>query len=80
MRRRWYRAIRARDLFSAPSGAAAEAGRELGDAGGPVLVGAFGLISLTVGLGALAATLMICAALVALRNRTSAPPPPAGAP
>jgi MFS family permease len=59
---------------------AAEAGRELGDAGGPVLVGAFGLISLTAGLGALAATLMICAALVTPRNRTGPPPPPAGAP
>jgi len=38
---------------------AAEAGRELGDAGGPVLVGAFGLISLTAGLGALAAVLTL---------------------
>ena len=50
----------------------AEAGRELGDAGGPVLVGAFGLISLTAGLGALAAALLICAGLAAPRNRTSA--------
>jgi len=59
---------------------AAEAGRELGDAGGPVLVGAFGLISLTAGLGALAAVLLICAGLAAPRNRTSAPRPPAGGP
>ena len=57
----------------------AEAGRELGDAGGPVLVGAFGLISLTAGLGALAATLVICAALVTPHNRPSSSPPPAGA-
>src|SRR5262249_13295588 len=55
---------------------AAEAGREIGDAGGPVLVGAFGLVSLTAGLGALAATLMVCAALVAPRNRTGPPHPP----
>jgi MFS transporter, DHA1 family, tetracycline resistance protein len=69
----------ARVAASSPAGqlgrtmGAAEAGRELGDAGGPVLVGAFGLISLTVGLGALAATLLLCAALAAPRNRTSAP-------
>ena len=55
---------------------AAEAGRELGDAGGPVLVGAFGLISLTAGLGALAAALLICAGLAAPRKRTGAPRPP----
>ena len=55
---------------------AAEAGRELGDAGGPVLVGAFGLISLTAGLGALAAALMVCAALAVPRNRASPPHPP----
>jgi hypothetical protein len=58
----------------------AEAGRELGDAGGPVLVGAFGLISPTAGLGALAAALLIRAALAAPRNRTSAPRPLAGGP
>jgi MFS family permease len=58
----------------------AEAGRELGDAGGPVLVGAFGLISLTAGLGALAAALLICAGLAAPRNRTSAPRRLAGGP
>jgi len=52
---------------------AAEAGRELGDAGGPVLVGAFGLISLTAGLGALAAALLICAGLAAPRKRTGVP-------
>jgi hypothetical protein len=54
---------------------AAEAGREVGDVGGPVLVGAFGLISLTAGLGALAAILLACAALAALRNRASLPIP-----
>jgi len=53
----------------------AEVGRELGDAGGPVLVGAFGLISLTAGFGALAAALMVCAALIAPRNRKSPPIP-----
>jgi len=58
---------------------AAEAGRELGEAGGPVLIGAFGLVSLTAGLGALAATLLICAALAAPRNHASASSPPAGA-
>ena len=61
----------------------AEAGREVGDAGGPLLVGAFGLISLTTGLGALAAALLACAALAAPRNRTSLPPsahPSAGPP
>lgn len=46
----------------------AEAGRETGDAGGPVLVGAFGLISLTAGLSALAAALLICAALIVPRD------------
>ena len=54
----------------------AEAGRELGDAGGPVLVGAFGLISLTAGLGALAAALLVCAGLAAPRNRTGPLHPP----
>jgi DHA1 family tetracycline resistance protein-like MFS transporter len=58
----------------------AEAGRELGDAGGPVLVGAFGLISLTAGLGALAAALLVCAALAAPRKRTIAPDPLASGP
>jgi MFS family permease len=53
----------------------AEAGRELGDAGGPVLVGAFGLISLTAGLGALAAALLIRAALAA-RGTVPARPDP----
>jgi MFS transporter, DHA1 family, tetracycline resistance protein len=57
---------------------AAEAGRELGDAGGPVLVGAVGLISLTAGVGALAAALLACAALAAPRNHASPPDPPAG--
>jgi len=53
---------------------AAEVGRELGDAGGPVLVGAFGLISLAAGFGALAAVLTICAALIAPRNRVREDP------
>ena len=51
----------------------AEAGRELGDAGGPVLVGAFGVVSLTTGLGALAAILLACAALAAPRPREPIP-------
>ncbi len=46
----------------------AEVGRELGDAGGPVLVGAFGLISLTAGVGALAIALLACAGLVVPRS------------
>jgi MFS transporter, DHA1 family, tetracycline resistance protein len=46
---------------------AAEVGRELGDAGGPILVGAFGLISLTAGLGALALALLVCAGWVSPR-------------
>jgi MFS family permease len=44
---------------------AAEVGRELGDAGGPILVGAFGLVSLTAGLGALALALFGCAGMLA---------------
>jgi hypothetical protein len=56
----------------------AEVGREIGDASGPVLVGAFGLISLAAGLGALAAVLLICAGPAAPRNRASASHPPAG--
>jgi hypothetical protein len=51
-----------------------------GDAGGPVLVGAFGLISPTAGLGALAAALLICAGLATPRNCASAPHPTAGGP
>jgi DHA1 family tetracycline resistance protein-like MFS transporter len=54
---------------------AAEVGRELGDAGGPLLVGAVGLISLTAGLGTLAVTLVICAALVAPPDRARPPLP-----
>jgi MFS family permease len=46
----------------------AEVGRELGDAGGPVLVGAFSLISLTAGLGALAVALLACAGLALPRT------------
>ena len=42
---------------------AGEVGRELGDAGGPVLVGAFGLVSLAAGLTALAAALVASAGL-----------------
>lgn len=52
---------------------AAEVGRELGDAGGPVLVGAFAFISLTAGLGALAAAILLCAVAVAPRARTPLP-------
>lgn len=53
---------------------AAEVGRELGDAGGPVLVGAFGLISLGGGLAALAAALVACAGLALPgRRRTDQP-------
>ncbi len=55
---------------------AAEVGRELGDAGGPVLVGAFGLVSLTAGLGALAVALLACAGLLAPRNHQTGPDPP----
>jgi hypothetical protein len=55
---------------------AAEVGRELGDAGGPVLVGAFGVVSLTAGIGALAVTLLACAGLLAPRNRRTASGPP----
>jgi MFS family permease len=47
---------------------AAEVGRELGDAGGPVLVGAFSLVSLTAGLGALALALLACAGLALPRT------------
>lgn len=54
---------------------AAEGGRELGDAGGPVLVGAFSLIGLTAGLGALSAALIVCAGLAAPRNRANHPIP-----
>jgi MFS family permease len=42
---------------------AGEVGRELGDAGGPVLVGALGPIGLGAGLAALAAALAVCAGL-----------------
>ncbi|MCA1693864.1 MAG: MFS transporter, partial [Actinobacteria bacterium] len=48
---------------SAPEGrmgqtmGAAEVGRELGDAGGPLLVGLVGAVSLVVGIGALAGAL-----------------------
>ena len=48
-------------------------------AGGPLLVGAFGLVSLTARLGALAAALLLCAGPAAPRN-TSAPRPLAGGP
>jgi hypothetical protein len=52
-----------------------EAGREIGDADRPVFVGAFGLISLTAGLGAMAAALLICVGLIAPRNHASTPHP-----
>lgn len=42
---------------------AGEVGRELGDAGGPVLVGAFGVVGLGAGLAALAAALVASAGL-----------------
>jgi DHA1 family tetracycline resistance protein-like MFS transporter len=42
---------------------AGEVGRELGDAGGPVLVGAFGALSLGAGLAAIATALVASAAL-----------------
>lgn len=42
---------------------AGEIGRELGDAGGPVLVGAFGTFGLAAGFAAIAAALAACAAL-----------------
>jgi MFS family permease len=54
---------------------AAEVGREMGDAGGPVLVGAFSLVSLTAGLGALALALLACAGLVLPRSTTPASDP-----
>lgn len=46
---------------------AGEVGRELGDAGGPVLVGAVGALGLGAGLAALAAVLVACAGLSASR-------------
>ncbi len=45
---------------------------------GTLAVIAFGLISLTAGLGALAASLLLCAALAAPRNHASPHHPPAG--
>ena len=42
---------------------AGEVGRELGDAGGPVLVGAFGAFGLGAGFAAIAAALLACAGL-----------------
>lgn len=42
---------------------AGEVGRELGDAGGPALVGAFGTFGLAAGFAAIAAALAACAAL-----------------
>jgi len=59
---------------------AGEVGRELGDAGGPVLVGAFGPLGLGAGLGVLAAALAVCAGISSPRltghNRTGAPVAP----
>jgi hypothetical protein len=51
----------------------AEVGRELGDAGGPVLVGAFGALSLTAGLGAIAVVLVAAAAAATPRRALDAP-------
>jgi len=56
---------------SAPEGrvgqtmGAAEVGRELGDAGGPLLVGLVGAISLVAGIGALAGALAVAAGTIA---------------
>jgi MFS family permease len=50
---------------------AGEVGRELGDAGGPVLVGAFGPFGLGAGLAALAGALVVCAGLSAPRRSAS---------
>lgn len=55
---------------------AGEVGRELGDAGGPMLVGAVGLITLGAGLAAMAATLVACAALALPRSRATTIDPP----
>jgi hypothetical protein len=55
---------------------AAEIGRELGDAGGPVLVGAVATLSLTAGLGALALALLACAALTVSRAPGARPGSP----
>ncbi len=49
---------------------AGEVGRELGDAGGPVLVGAFGSAGLGAGFLALAGVLVVCGGLVFLRRST----------
>lgn len=59
----------ARLAATAPAGqlgqtmGAGEVGRELGDAGGPALVGAFGAFGLAAGFAAIAAALLACAAL-----------------
>jgi DHA1 family tetracycline resistance protein-like MFS transporter len=62
---------------------AGEVGRELGDAGGPVLVGAFGTVGLGAGLAALAAALVACAGLssarLTRRSPIPSPSPPARA-
>ena len=58
---------------------AGEVGRELGDAGGPALVGAFGLFGLAAGFAAIAAALAACAAL-ALPRVTSPEDAPAEVP
>jgi hypothetical protein len=47
---------------------AGEVGRELGDAGGPALVGAFGTFGLGAGFAAIAAALLACAALALPRG------------
>lgn len=53
---------------------AGEVGRELGDGGGPIMVGAFGPVGLQAGLAALAGVLLISAGLVSgagIRRRSS---------
>lgn len=54
---------------------AGEVGRELGDAGGPALVGTFGALSLGAGFAAIAATLAACAALALPQLSTPRPEP-----
>jgi MFS family permease len=53
---------------------AAEVGRELGDAGGPLLVGVLALAGLGTGFAGLA--LVVCGAAVVSRRPAFCPPPP----
>ncbi len=57
---------------------AGEVGRELGDAGGPMLVGAFAGFGLTAGLVALAGALAACAGLAVPGRRDRVPDPQPG--